>query len=129
MKNLVKSLLALVAFGLAFTAPLARAADEAAPAPAKKAAQSPEDRLKDLTERLNLTADQQVKVKANIDEEIAAMKALPKEDRRTKGAELRKETISKIRALLTAEQAEKFPGEKGGKKGDKGGKGKKGKQE
>ena len=108
--KLILSVLALVAFA---AAPVLRAEDASAPAGAPEH-KGHGDRLKELTEKLNLTADQQAKIKPIIEDEMKAMKAL-KDDtsldmkaKHEKEMEIRKSNVDQILALLTPEQQEKF---------------------
>ena len=70
--------------------------------------------LEMLTQKLNLTADQQVKVKA-IDEDtgkqMMALRndtSLSQDDRRAKMMDIRKSSQDKIRAVLTDDQKTKY---------------------
>ena len=99
--------------------------------PEQKRHMGPEERLKMLTEKLSLTADQQEKVKAIFEKYAPQMKDLMSKGRenlteqdRTKMHELMKSQNDEINAILTPEQQEKMkamhqkgPGEKGGKHG------------
>lgn len=71
---------------------------------------------------VTLTADQKTKVRAVLAGVQEKVQALPQEERRSKGAELRQAANKEVRALLTPEQQTKFdampPAPKGG--GDKG---------
>lgn len=72
------------------------------------------DRLKQLTEKLNLTADQQTKVKAILDDSRKQLQAARKEDttaraeKQEKAMEVMLNTNKQIRAVLTPEQQTKF---------------------
>ena len=61
-----------------------------------------------LDEAVTLTAEQKTKVTAIYQEQMAAMQAIPQEERREKMREAMAATREKIRALLTPEQAKKF---------------------
>src|SRR5262245_44762700 len=67
-----------------------------------------------LTQELNLTADQQTKVKAIFDamhpqmEKIAGDDSLSKEDKEARMAEVRDDIHAQIKAILTPEQQQKF---------------------
>ena len=69
-----------------------------------------EDRLKMLTEKLDLTDDQQAKVKPILEDQAAQMKALhddsslAPEDKRAKMKEVHKSSTEKINAILTPDQ-------------------------
>ena len=75
---------------------------------------SPEERLKHLTEALNLTTDQQGKIKELMAAEKSGMDklrddtSLSNDERREKAMHLRKESQAAIRAQLTADQQTKF---------------------
>ena len=114
--KLLKSLLPILALGLLASAPLSRAADESAP-PAEgrkggkgggRGAMSADAMVTRLDEAVTLTADQKAKAKEIYAKLMADTQALPQEDRRTKGAELRTSANKEIRALLTPEQQTKF---------------------
>jgi hypothetical protein len=63
--------------------------------------------LNRLTEKLSLTQDQQVKVKAILDDARKNVEAF-REGAYKKMADIREETNVKIQGLLTADQKEKF---------------------
>jgi Spy/CpxP family protein refolding chaperone len=76
---------------------------------------SPEERLKKMTEELNLTQEQQDKVKAIMEKGAGQMKDLMAKGRenlteedKTKFRELMKSQFEEISALLTPEQKEKY---------------------
>jgi periplasmic protein CpxP/Spy len=75
---------------------------------------TPESRLKMLTEKLNLTEDQQAKVKPILEDESKQMKALHDDtsldpaDRRVKMKELHDSSTEKINAILTPDQQAKW---------------------
>jgi protein CpxP len=75
---------------------------------------TPESRLKMLTEKLDLTADQQAKLKPILEDESTQMKtlhddtSLAPEDKRTKMKELRESSTEKINAVLTPDQQSKW---------------------
>ena len=100
---------------------------QAAPAQAAPAAQehgamggpamgamTPESRLKMLTEKLNLTEDQQAKVKPILEDESTKMKALHDDtslapaDKQAKMKELHMSSTEKINAILTPDQQAKW---------------------
>ena len=97
----VKALLTAVALGVAASAPLQ--------AQEKKGQQTPEQYVERVEQAVGtLTADQKTKIKAIVAKTQDDMKAIPKEDRKEKGAPLQKKQRDDIRALLTAEQQKKF---------------------
>ncbi|QYM78659.1 Spy/CpxP family protein refolding chaperone [Horticoccus luteus] len=119
MKTSPKLMLLIAALGLAPMAPLVQAQDNPAPAPAADQDAHPArharpDRLKMLTEKLDLTADQQAKVKAVLDDGAKQQKALhadentPRAEKRDKALEIMLNTKKQIRALLTPDQQTKF---------------------
>lgn len=124
--------LPLLAVLTAFTAPVVRAADESAPPPPPAEGRGPGSRmnaaeqLKRLTEQLDLTADQQAKIKPVLEDRDAKAKALmndtslSQDEKRAKNRELMKSTHDQVRALLTADQQQKYdamrPGPGGGHK-------------
>ena len=75
---------------------------------------SVDDQLKNLTDRLSLTADQQAKIKPILEDRNTQMQALMKdqslsqEDRRSKGRTIQESTTGKIRDVLTDEQKKKY---------------------
>jgi Spy/CpxP family protein refolding chaperone len=75
---------------------------------------TPESRLKMLTEKLNLTKDQQAKLKPILEDESTQMKtldddtSLAPEDKRAKMKELYKSYTQKINAVLTPDQQSKW---------------------
>ena len=75
---------------------------------------NPEERLKRMTADLNLTADQQAKIKTILESEKTKMDALRDDTsvegdaKREKAMGIRKDTNSAIRAVLTAEQQAKM---------------------
>jgi Spy/CpxP family protein refolding chaperone len=76
--------------------------------------QSVDDRVKHLTKELNLTEDQQAKIKSVLEDEQKKMSSLKqdsslsREDRRTKFEEIRKNTSQQIRAILNEDQQKKY---------------------
>lgn len=105
---------ALAAAGLLSLVPAVQAEDPApTPPPAARGAarMTPEAQLKNLTEKLALTAEQQPKVKALLEEGAKARQTardLSPEERRTKVAALREETTKKMKAILTGDQFKKY---------------------
>ena len=77
-------------------------------------AMNPESRLKMLTEKLNLTEDQQAKLKPILEDESQQMKALHDDaslapaDKQAKMKELRDSSTDKINAVLTPDQQAKW---------------------
>jgi periplasmic protein CpxP/Spy len=75
---------------------------------------TPESRLKMLTEKLNLTEDQQAKVKPILEDESKQMKALHDDtslapvDKRAKMKDLHDSSTEKINAVLTPDQQAKW---------------------
>jgi Spy/CpxP family protein refolding chaperone len=71
-------------------------------------------RVKRLADELNLTADQQTKVKSIFQDEEKQLTAVSKDtslsdqDRHAKIAEIHKNTTQQIRAILNAEQQKKY---------------------
>jgi Spy/CpxP family protein refolding chaperone len=75
---------------------------------------TPESRLKMLTEKLNLTEDQQAKLKPILEDESKQMKvlhddtSLAPEDKHAKMKEVRELSTDKINAVLTPDQQTKW---------------------
>jgi len=75
---------------------------------------TPEDRLKMLTEKLNLTEDQQAKLKPIIEDQSKQMKAIHADtslapaDRQAKMKEVHESSIEKMNAILTPDQQAKW---------------------
>ena len=75
---------------------------------------TPENRLKMLTEKLNLTDDQQTKIKPLLEDESSQMKAihsdtsLTPQDQRAKMKSVHESTTEKINGVLTPEQQTKW---------------------
>jgi hypothetical protein len=73
-----------------------------------------DDQVKSLSDQLNLTADQQAKVKSALEEQhtqamtIVQDNSLPREDKIQKIHGLRETTISKVRTALNDDQKKKF---------------------
>ena len=78
------------------------------------AAMTPEGRLKMLTEKLNLTEDQQAKLKPILEDQSKQMKAvhddtsLAAADKQAKMKELHESSTEKINAVLTPDQQTKW---------------------
>ena len=134
MKSSLKKLVAVLALG-AVLLPVVSVAQDGPP-PEKRGPggpgggrgrMTPEQQVERLDKAVALTADQKTQITAIFKDTAAAMQAIPQEERREKGAELRKAANEKIRAVLTPEQQKKFddlppmgggrgPGGPGGKK-------------
>jgi len=75
---------------------------------------SSDDMVQDLTTKLNLTADQQAKIKKILDENHEQMRAtmndqsLSKEDKRAKMKSMHESIQAKVRDVLTDDQKPKF---------------------
>lgn len=134
---------ALACSAFLFTLPRANAQDNTVPPAATDVQKSPAGQagkkhgdgakhMEELTQAVNLTADQQAKVRELYKEAGPQMKAirddatLTQKDRHQKMKAIREATNTKIRALLSDEQAKKFDEfvaqkraehEKGGHKG------------
>ena len=101
MKHL-KVLLTALALGVAASAPLQ--AQEG-----KKGGMSPDQYVERVEQAVGtLTADQKTKIKNIVAKTQDDMKALPKEERKEKGAPLQKKQREDVRAVLTADQKAKF---------------------
>jgi Spy/CpxP family protein refolding chaperone len=111
MKHL-KVLLTALALGVAASAPLQ--------AQEKKGQMSAEQYIERVEQAVGtLTADQKAKITKIYAKTQEDIRALPKEERKEKGAPLQKKQRDDIRAVLTAEQQKKFdemPTGGGGKK-------------
>ena len=109
MKTHKISLLAALAAGALFAlTPSLRAEDK----PAKPAAEHPAggprgqrgDQLKEMSEKLNLTAEQKTKLQEAFKAQREANKDLTPEERRAKMQETRKAMDAKFKEILTPEQ-------------------------
>ncbi len=75
---------------------------------------SVDDRVRHLTKELNLTEDQQTKIKSILEDEhkqLSSLKqdsSLSQEDRHTKFEETKKNTSKQIRAILNEDQQKKY---------------------
>jgi len=75
---------------------------------------SPDQRLQMLTKQLNLTSDQQEKIKPILENESQQMQtlrqdsSLSREDRMSKMQQIRQSTHAQIRSNLTSDQQQKF---------------------
>jgi len=83
-----------------------------------------DQRLQQLDQSLQLTADQKQKIKDIWAKQAEGMKDVPAEQRRGKGMEALKASRDQVRAVLTPEQQTKFDAMK--PEGERKGKGKKG---
>jgi Spy/CpxP family protein refolding chaperone len=72
------------------------------------------DQVKDLTEKLTLTEDQQAKVKTILEDtrdqmqKLRSDESMSQEDKMAKGRALREASSGKIREVLTDDQKKKF---------------------
>jgi periplasmic protein CpxP/Spy len=113
IKSIVLLALALVASAaLAQQEPPKGAGDQ--PQGQRRGMPSVDDQLKNLTDKLSLTADQQTKIKPILEDQSQQMQALMKDDslsqddRRAKGRSIRESTNTKIRDVLTDDQKKKY---------------------
>lgn len=137
MKHITTRLLiAIVAGGLVLGATLARAQDDKGEKKGKgrPGAGMVQARMDRLNTELNLTDEQKPKVKEVLEDGMKKMQELRSdsnlspEDRRTKYQDLRKEEDTKLKAILTPEQFQKYekireqnrPMRKGKGEGEKG---------
>jgi Skp family chaperone for outer membrane proteins len=101
MKHL-KILLTALALGVAASVPL-QAAQQ------KKGGMSPEQYVERVEQAVgSLTAAQKTKITNIVAKTQDDMRALPKEERKEKGASLQKKQRDEIRAVLDAEQQKKY---------------------
>ena len=78
---------------------------------------TPEQQVSNLEQAVgSLTADQKSKITAIYSKAQEAQRAIPKEERKEKGAALMQKTRGEVRAVLTAEQQAKFDAMGGGGK-------------
>jgi Spy/CpxP family protein refolding chaperone len=76
--------------------------------------QSVDDQLKNLTDKLNLSADQQAKIKPILEDTRSQMQkirqddSMSREDKMAKGRSLREAANSRIRDVLTDDQKKAF---------------------
>lgn len=119
MKTLSKTLLSVLTLAVATAAPLALAQDASArperPERRERMGPGPRgDRLKMLSERLDLTADQKAKLQPILKAERDALatlqndQSLTREARREKVREIMESRAAQIRAVLTPEQQAKL---------------------
>lgn len=108
----IKVLIAAVALGVAST-PVMQAQE-------KKGKMTPEQQISRIEEQVgSLTADQKKKIEGILAKQAEAYQAIPKEERKEKGAEVQKKSRTEIRAVLTAEQQKKYDAANGGGGGGK----------
>lgn len=119
-KNLYRVLACVIVVSFVLGCGKSESESQAAAAPSAPSTQrTAEDllggmRMKSLTKQLELTEEQQAKVKALLDSETKAIAQLNNQadisvlDRAAKVSELQKETYDKIKPLLTPPQLEKF---------------------
>lgn len=75
---------------------------------------NPDQELAHMTQTLNLTADQQAKIKPILEDSSKQMQSLrsdasmSQQDRKTKMQEIHKSSMSQIRAVLTPDQQQKM---------------------
>ena len=133
MKSIFRSFIGVLALGAALLPATSMAQN--GPPPAEKRGgpgggrMGFEQMVARLDEAVTLTAEQKTKVAAIYKEQMAAMQAIPQEERREKMRESMAATREKVRAVLTPEQAKKFddmpapgrggPGGPGGPGGEK----------
>lgn len=116
MKSPVKFIITLLAIGVMASMPTLRAQDDKAPpAEGQKGGRrgggrgpSVEQQVTRMDEALTLTADQKTKITAILTKAQEDIQALPQDQRREKGMEIRQTAMKDVRALLTPEQQTKF---------------------
>ena len=97
----VKALITALALGVAASAPLQ--------AQEKKGQPTPEQYVERVEQAVGtLTADQKKKITAIYTKSQEDYRAVPKEERKEKGAPVMKKQREDIRAVLTADQQKKF---------------------
>jgi hypothetical protein len=97
----IKVLIAALAIGVASTS-IAQAQE-------KKGKQTPEQQIERIEQSVgSLTADQKKKITAIIAKGSEEYQAIPKEERKEKGAAVQKKQREDIRAVLTADQQKKY---------------------
>ena len=80
----------------------------------RKMPMSTDDRLQHMTKMLNLTSDQQTKIRPILDSETQQMQALrtdtsmSRDDKMTKMRSIRENTMSQINPILTSDQQQKW---------------------
>jgi len=114
MKLVVRTALLLLAVSLPTGAAFAQNPPPGDQPGQRRGMPSVDDQLKNLTERLTLTDDQQAKIKPILEDQRTQMQALMKDDslsqddRRAKGRSIRESTDTKIRDVLTDDQKKKY---------------------
>jgi Spy/CpxP family protein refolding chaperone len=115
MKRMKWGWAAVAALGILMAlGPQTNAADDQGQPPARGRRQTAEERFKKLATDLNLTQEQQDKLKpvlqaqAKKARELRQDTSLSAEDRRAKGRTLREDTAKQVKAILTPEQWEKY---------------------
>ncbi|HZP24360.1 MAG TPA: hypothetical protein VFB04_12985 [Terriglobales bacterium] len=87
---------------------------QGAPGTEHRMAMSPDQRLEHMSKTLNLTADQQQKIKPLLENEQTQMQSLhqdssmSRDDRRSKAQQIRQSTDQQISGILTPEQQQKW---------------------
>ncbi len=112
----MKKLIALTALAVALTVAggSARAQMGPGPGPGGHGPMSPDQRLQMMTKQLNLTADQQQKIKPLLESESQQMQtlhqdtSLSQEDRMSKMKQIRQGTNEQIKSSLNPDQQQKF---------------------
>lgn len=108
------AMVALCSGALSALPMMAQDAAPAAPQAGSRAGRMQGRQLEMLTEKLNLTADQQTQVKAIDEDTMKQMMAvrndtsLSQDDRRSKMMDIRKTSQDKIRGILTDDQKTKY---------------------
>ena len=108
MKLTKISLLALLAAGTVLAYTPALQAQDKLERPATGARGQRGDQLKEMAEKLNLTAEQKTKLQEAFKAQREAMKDATPEERRAKMPENRKAMDAKIKEILTPEQYTKW---------------------
>jgi len=115
MKHVVRTALLLLAASLLTGAAFAQQNPPSGGQPGQRRGMpSVDDQLKNLTDRLSLTDDQQAKIKPILEDQRTQMQSLMKDDslspddRRAKGRSIRESTDTKIRDILTDDQKKKY---------------------
>ena len=119
MKKAMIGALLTLALACSGTALYAQMQDQGAPAAQGQGMQrmgpmSTDERLQHLTRMLNLTSDQQTKIRPILDNESQQMQALrgdtsmSREDKMTKMRSIRESTMGQITPILTSEQQQKW---------------------
>jgi periplasmic protein CpxP/Spy len=115
MRNKFVTLALGCVFALGTTAALAQDQGQTTPpGHPTRGMRDPEHQLADLTQKLNLTADQQTQIKPILVDRQAKMhdlmqnQSLSQDDRRTQARTIMSDSNSKIEAVLTGDQKQKF---------------------